>query len=137
VLNLLVNQQNGLHGEPTVLVVDDEELMREVTCMMIEDNGGHTLTAVDGADAIEVFRNNQENISAILMDFSMPRMNGYEAYVQIRKISDAIKVVMISGLNITEEVRTLQGRGDVMFLAKPFGEDELLNVINEVLAPEE
>jgi DNA-binding response OmpR family regulator len=68
------------------------------------------------------------------MDFSMPEMNGYEAYLEIRKLSDSVEFVMVSGLQVTPEVGELCDSGEVAFLSKPFHEEELIAVINERLA---
>ena len=123
-----------LEGNPTILIVDDEELMREVASIMIEENGGSVLTAVDGLDAVEVFAENKEKISAIFMDISMPRMNGYESYIEIRKLSPTVPVLIVSGLKMMPEVQKLQANNEVDFLSKPFHEVELIKALNKVLA---
>lgn len=119
-----------LDGNPTVLIVDDEELMREVTSIMIEENGGKVLTAVDGLDAVEVFAENRGKIDCIFMDVSMPRMNGYEAFLEIKKIDPDIPVLVVSGLRMMPEVEELQKSGQIDFLSKPFHEVELIKALN-------
>lgn len=126
------NNDQELIGSPTVLIVDDEELMREVTSIMIEDNGGQVVTAFDGQNAVDVFQEKGETIDVICLDFSMPRLNGYEAYLKIRELSSDVGFVMVSGLQVTPEVQALREKGDVLFLAKPFHEVELLEAINTV-----
>lgn len=121
-----------LERSPTILVVDDEELMREVVSIMIEENGGKVVTAVDGIDALEVFAENKGSISAIFMDVSMPRMNGYEAYLEIRKLDAEIPVLIVSGLNMTPEVEKLYKGGEVEFLSKPFHEVELIKALKKI-----
>ncbi|MDC0358465.1 response regulator [Oligoflexia bacterium] len=121
-----------LEGNPKILIVDDEELMREVTSIMIEDRGGEVFTACDGMEAVEVFGKHKDEISCICMDFSMPRMNGYEAYQEIVKIKPAVHFIMISGLSITPEVEDLRKQGAITFLAKPFNETTLIKTINAV-----
>lgn len=125
-----------LHSTPTVLVVDDEELMREVVSMMIEDNGGTVYGAVDGVDALKVFDEHADEITMVLLDFSMPRMNGFEACSELMKRNPSLKFIMISGLAITPEVETLQKQGKVIFMSKPFHESELIKVMNELLETE-
>ncbi len=115
-----------LSGAGTILVMDDEELMREVTKIMIEDNGAAVVTGVDGHDGVEVFLRNRDNINIVVTDFSMPRMNGYQAYCEIKKIKPTVAFVVISGLKITSDVEVLRKRGDVEFLGKPFQEAELI-----------
>ncbi|RMG42113.1 MAG: response regulator, partial [Candidatus Dadabacteria bacterium] len=114
-----------LEGNPTILVVDDEELMREVTTIMIEENGGESIVAIDGLDAVEKFAENVDEIDCVLMDFSMPQMNGYEAYLEIKKIKPDVGVVMVSGLKMIPEVVELKNKGEIEFISKPFHEVEL------------
>ena len=121
-----------LDGNPTVLIVDDEELMREVTSIMVEENGGKVLTAVDGLDAVEVFAENKDRIDCIFMDVSMPRMNGYEAFLEIKKLAPEVLILVVSGLHMTPEVAELQKTGQIDFLSKPFHEVELIKAINNL-----
>lgn len=117
----------------TVLIVDDEELIREVTAIMVEENGGTALTATDGIDGIEVFAENQDKIDVIFLDFSMPRLNGYETYLQIKELKPSAKFIMSSGLTITPEVERLKNEGIVLFLNKPFHETEFMRAIKTLI----
>lgn len=126
--------QMKLDGNPTILIVDDEELMREVTSIMVEENGGKVLTAIDGLDAVETFAENRDQIAAIFLDVSMPRMNGYEAYLEIRKIAPEIPILVVSGLKMTPEIQELQQKGEVNFLSKPFHEVELIKALRNTMA---
>lgn len=130
----MAEQDIKLVGSPTVLIVDDEELMREVTSIMIEDHGGKVFTANDGSEAVEVFSKNQAEIDCVCMDFSMPNMNGYEAYTEIVKIKPDAKIIMISGLAITSEVEELRQQKKITFLPKPFNELTLIKLINSLIA---
>ena len=123
------NTSVGFSGNPTVLVVDDEELMREVVSIMIEENGGKVLAASDGQEAVEVFEKHVDEIDYVCMDFSMPRMNGYEAFVEMRRLKPDIGVVIVSGLSVTPEVDELRQSKAVEFLSKPFHESELMKVM--------
>ncbi len=108
-----------------VLVVDDEELMREVISMTVEDNGGRVYAAANGRDALRLVEEHQE-IDLIFMDFSMPGMNGYETYLAMKEKKDALDVVFFSGLAVTPEVGELADKKEVEFVAKPFKAVELL-----------
>ncbi len=121
-----------LDGNPTVLVVDDEELMREVSSIMIQENGGKVIAAVDGLDAVERYAENKDKIDFVFMDFSMPRMNGYEACMEIRKINPAAKIVIVSGLKMLPEIEKMFRAGEIEFLSKPFHEVELLKAFKRL-----
>ena len=122
-----------LAGSPKVLVVDDEELMREVVAIMVEENGGQVLEAINGLDAVEKFKEHVNSVDCIIMDFSMPEMNGYEAYCEIRKLSDSVPFVMVSGLQVTPEIGELEKENQIAFLSKPFHEEDLIAVLQERL----
>jgi len=114
----------------TVLIVDDEELMREVAAIMVEDHGGAVLTAVDGVDAVEVFEQNLSAVSCIVMDFSMPRMNGYEAALEIRKKNSDVPIIIVSGLAVTPEIENMVKKGELEYMSKPFHEQSLIEAIS-------
>jgi two-component system cell cycle sensor histidine kinase/response regulator CckA len=118
----------------TILVVDDEELIREVASMMIEEEGGTALIAKDGIEAIEVFKRNFAKISCVLMDFSMPEMNGYDAYLAMSKIDPKVQVVLVSGLKVVPEVDKLRQSGKIAFINKPFKQADVVTAIRSRLA---
>jgi len=120
---------SALKGAPIILVVEDEALMREVVTIMLEENGFKVLTAGDGIEGLEVFRKNQAEIEYVLMDFSLPVMDGYQAVLEIRKLKPEVGILMVSGLDIAPEVAELYRKGEVEFLAKPFCEVELINAL--------
>ena len=122
----------GLRNRPTVLVADDEELMLEVVSIMIEENGGKVLTAADGQTAVDLFRDNSNIIDLVVLDFSMPKLNGFEVLNEIRKLKPSVGVILVSGLKMTPEVELLVRRREVEFLGKPFREAELLHVLNKL-----
>ena len=108
--------------------------MRDVTAMMIEDVGGVPVVAADGAAAIEIFRREPAAVDCLVLDFSMPGMDGYELLMALRGIRPALPAVMISGLGSTREVSTLVMSGKLRFLSKPFRQDELVTAIEKQLS---
>ncbi len=128
-----MTEASRLSGQPRILVVDDEDLMREVVSIMIEENGGSVIEAVNGRDAVEKFKDQGDEVDCVFLDFSMPEMNGYEAYCAIRAINSQVPVIMVSGLGVTPEVANLQNSGEIKFMSKPFHESELIAVLNDSL----
>ncbi|MCI5065850.1 response regulator [bacterium] len=121
------NALTELPGNPLILYIDDEALLREVASMMIEDYGGRCIAAVDGNDAIEKFAEHADEIDFVYVDYSMPELNGYETIVELRKIRADVPICVVSGLDITPEVEELHRKGEVGFLSKPFREVDLLS----------
>ena len=117
-----------------VLVVDDEELMREVTAMMIEDVGGVSSAAANATEALSIFQSNQTAFDCVVLDFSMPGMDGYELLTALRAIRPTLPAVMMSGLGCTREVGALASAGEVTFVSKPFQQAQLVLAIQAQLA---
>lgn len=109
-----------LHGSGTILVVDDEPLLRKTARKVLEQWGYSVLLAENGREAVEVFRHGAADIAAVLMDMTMPVMGGEEAFHLIRKIRGDIPVVFTSGY--TERAAREQfGRETLAgFIQKPY-----------------
>src|SRR5262249_44398454 len=119
-----------LNGTPCILVVDDEELIREVASMMVEEEGGKVIVASNGKQALELFQQHKDAIDCVFSDFSMPAMNGYEMYVELDKLKSGVPFVLVSGLKTVPEVEELRRAGRIEFLSKPFHQVELVKAIN-------
>jgi CheY-like chemotaxis protein len=123
-------------GSGLVLVVDDEEAMRSVVATGLDRAGFGTLQARDGQEALQVFQQYREEIRLILMDLTMPTMDGEEAYRELRRQGATIPVILSSGFNEAEALRRFAGLGLAGFLQKPFSLGTLLEMMRTVL-PEE
>lgn len=109
----------------TVLVIDDEDTVRETASMMLEDMGFDTLTAVDGEDGVNVYRAHQSKIVAVLLDMTMPKMDGKTCFRELRRINENVKVVLSSGYNEQEATSLFTGKGLAGFIQKPYSPDFL------------
>ncbi len=116
----------------TVLIIDDEEPVREVTAHMFTLFGMKALTACDGVEGLEIFRQHQADITFILLDLTMPRMNGEETLRDIRALSTDVPVILISGYNRTTLTSPLASSTTVAFLQKPFTIATLIDQIDAV-----
>lgn len=112
-----------------ILIVDDEELLVEMTSMLLEQNGAQVLTACSGKAGVEVFKANQDKIDSLLVDFSMSDLNGYEVFKAVKALKPSLKVVMASGLRSIPEVEQLRKSGEIGFISKPFFESDLLRAL--------
>ena len=117
----------------TVLVVDDEEFVRNMVLMRLEVLGYDTLLAVDGADGVHLFRERFNDIDLVLLDFAMPRMNGVEAFGELIRIKPDVKVILSSGY--TEDVvsKSFPGPKPVGFLNKPYKLEALKAELDRLL----
>ncbi|MDX8398345.1 MAG: PAS domain S-box protein [Mariprofundaceae bacterium] len=116
----------------SVLIIDDEETIREVATAMLEDIGYQTRTAVDGLDGLECYRKYQHEISFVIMDMTMPRMNGEECFRALRQLNPAVKVMLSSGYNEQEATSRFSGKGLAGFIQKTYTPQDLAQKISEI-----
>jgi nitrogen-specific signal transduction histidine kinase/CheY-like chemotaxis protein len=116
-----------------VLVVEDEEALREVTKRILTRNGYRVLTAADGQEAVEIARSYQGDIHLLVTDVIMPKMLGKEVAEEVERIVPGIKVLFMSGY--ARPVLASQGtlEPSVTLLEKPFSEPELIDKVTQVL----
>lgn len=114
-----------------VLFVDDEEPIRETAKVSLEAHNYQVIVASDGIEAIALYAERQDEISAVLMDMMMPTMDGKTAIRTLRKINPDVKIIGLSGLVSNEQVaETLDLKN---FLAKPYTNQELLNALYSLI----
>ena len=121
------------NGSETVLLVEDEAVVRELVTSMLEMQGYAVAAAANGSQALEAFNNRDESIDLLLTDVIMPDMNGKELYNKISATCPALKVIYMSGY--TENVIAYHGvlNPDVNFIQKPFSMNDLNAKIQQVL----
>jgi CheY-like chemotaxis protein len=121
-------------AQGTVLVVDDEEMVRNIAATLLAEAGYRVLTAVDGVQAVDVVNREGEAIDAILMDLTMPRMDGIEALQVLRRQGSNVPVLLSSGYTEQDVERRINGDRFDAFVQKPYTRDSLLASLAEVIA---
>ena len=119
-----------------VLVVDDEAAIREMIQASLQANGFRVITAIHGADAIEVCSRSEEEISVVLMDMMMPVMGGSTAMRMLRRQKPKLKIIGMSGLMQNEKFQEQFAGKNIDFLAKPFSGDKLLETLRKTVGPQ-
>ena len=120
----------------TILVVDDQDAVREVCQKILEYFGLTVLTAVDGLDAVEVFRQRSAEIDGIVLDLMMPRMDGLAAFQELRRIKPGVRVILSSGYEEQEATARFTGAGLAGFVHKPYTLQTLRAAVEHMLASE-
>ena len=120
------------HGE-LVLVVDDEEAIRQITKGTLETFGYRVLTAGDGTEAVALYAQNREEVAVVLTDMMMPFMDGPATIRALQKMNPQVRVVAASGLGGSEKAAEATALGVRMFLPKPYTAEKLLNALADVL----
>lgn len=124
-------------GEGAVLIADDEEPIRKVGASMLNAMGFETVLAADGREAVTAFRADPKKFSFVLLDLTMPQMDGEQAFTEMRLIKPDVRVILMSGFNRQESVARFTGRGLANFLQKPFDLNGLRDAVRTVVDSDE
>ena len=120
-------------GTGTVLIVDDEETVRTVAGRMLERLGFSVVLAHDGRDGMDKFRGDPGRFTLVLLDLTMPHLDGEETFRQMRMLNPGVRVILTSGFNQQDAVNRFTGKGLAGFIQKPFELHSLIQVIRSVL----
>ncbi|MDD5169803.1 MAG: response regulator [Syntrophales bacterium] len=120
-------------GHETILVIDDEKIVTEVTGQMLKGLGYDVLSAETGPEAIELFKLETDKIGVVILDMIMPGMGGGEVFDKLKAIDPDVKVILSSGYSINGHAEAIMARGVRAFLQKPFSLKELSVRVRGVL----
>jgi CheY-like chemotaxis protein len=120
-------------GQETILLVDDENIIVEVTQEILEELGYRVLIARNGEEAVEIYGRDKGKIDLVILDMIMPGIGGGEVYDRLKEMNPGVKVILSSGYSINGEAMDILDRGVRVFLQKPFTATELSGRIREVL----
>jgi PAS domain S-box-containing protein len=122
-------------GNGVVLVVDDEEMVRNLARRTIEKAGFSVLTASNGEEAVHLYLQHQQEIVVVLLDLTMPKMNGEETFRELRRISPEVRVILSSGFSEEGATERFSGLGLAGFIQKPYQIDALIAKLKEACRP--
>jgi len=121
------------HGE-TILVVDDEKTLQDLLRPTLEKKNFKVLTAYDGNEAINIYKENRDKIDIVLLDMLMPKLSGLSTIPELRQINPHIKIIGMTGSmleNLSSEMSAVMQ--ELPFLQKPFNSEDVALMVNEVL----
>jgi signal transduction histidine kinase/CheY-like chemotaxis protein len=125
---------DALSGQGTILVVDDEAMVRNVAKNSLERYGYRVLLAEDGREAVEIFTGDPRAVSLVLLDMAMPGMDGAETLKRLRAVRAEVSVIASSGYSEMEAAEKF-GEGLAGFLQKPYAAKQLAAKVLSVLRP--
>ncbi len=126
-------------GEPergVVLVVDDEASVRRLAVEALNYAGLDTLEAADGLEALALFEDPELHVDAVVLDMTMPNLNGEETFRRLRRLRPSLPVLLSSGYNEQEATSRFTGKGLAGFLQKPYRAQDLIEHVKRALASE-
>jgi len=117
----------------TILLVDDQDIILDVTAQMLKQFGYDLLIARSGIEAIDVYQAHQAQIDLVILDMVMPDMNGGQTYDHLQAIDPDIRVLLSSGYSLDDQASAILDRGCNGFIQKPFDLNGLSQKIRDVL----
>ncbi len=120
-------------GTETVLVVDDEEIIRNLGRTVLQQSGYTVLTAKDGKEALNIWKSKQDRIDLIILDLSMPHLAGHEVLKQLHENSPDLKVIVSSGYSQKNQDELTSHAAVAAYLPKPYRPADLARKVREVL----
>ncbi len=120
-------------GTETVLLVDDEDDIRDLGATLINNFGYKVITANDGKEALEIYQREGESISVIILDLIMPVMDGRQCLTEILRVNPNAKVIIASGYSESGLANGVMEAGAKGFVQKPYNMRQLLTTIREIL----
>ncbi len=116
-----------------VMIVDDEEFVSLIAQRLLTDDGYRVITARDGFQAIEMYRKLRDQIALILLDFTMPVMDGADVFAELQEINPKVPVVLSSGFAEQGRLQSMLSRGLRGFIPKPYTHNKLLSQVRSIL----
>ncbi|MEQ8225421.1 MAG: response regulator [Candidatus Eremiobacterota bacterium] len=130
--SVLPEYNNIIHYTGKVLVVDDDEFICHVAKIMLERIGFKVLIARNGCEAVKLFQKYHEDITVVLLDITMPEMNGTDAFLELRRIRHDVKVILSTGY-YNDSSNFIKEDEYMAFLEKPYQMEELTDVLQKLI----
>lgn len=127
------DKKSAMGSGETILVVDDEADLRELTSEALESFGYCPVVAAGGQEALDIYRIRQESIGLILLDLNMPGMSGRRCLEELLRVNPEVKVLIVSGYTVDNQEEKMLSAGAVGFLAKPYQMGQLLGMVRDIL----
>ncbi len=124
-------EEQNRHHPGTVLLVDDEQIIVEVGEQMLKSLGFRVLTARGGPEALQLYARHRDEIDLVVLDLSMPGMDGGETFDRLRRADPDIRILLSSGYGIDGDAEELLSRGCRAFIQKPFRLSDLATAVEE------
>ncbi len=117
----------------TVLVIDDEYIIRDVACELLAILGFKVLTASDGNEGVRVFSEYSHDIRFVILDMIMPGMTGLETFFRLKEIKEDVKVLLSSGFRNDDRIAKAIEMGVQGFLQKPYSMEQFSEAVNKLM----
>lgn len=123
----------NIQGHHTVLVVEDERLMRRLLERILSRYDTSVLLAADGQEALDIYRDHKGEISVVLLDLGLPKISGWEVFNHLKQDNPDVRVVVASGYMEPDVKSKLHDAGVEHFIEKPYRLDQLMETLHGVI----
>lgn len=127
------NTKLSLSGEGTILIIDDEEIMRITASEILKECGFNVICTSGGQEAVDIYREQNEIIRAVVLDMAMPGLNGKETYLLLKEINTDVIVLLASGFKLDKRVNEVLELGVKGFIQKPYSFESLYHSLSNIL----
>jgi PAS domain S-box-containing protein len=127
------SEKNVVGEGQTILFVDDEAHQLRLMQIHLQRSGYKVLTASDGAEAVEVHRRHQDEIAVVVLDFGLPKLNGWEAFRKMKEVDPSVKAIFATGFMATQLESELAKQELSSVIMKPYQLDDVLEKIADAL----
>ena len=127
------NDPSAWSGSGCVLIVDDEESVREMLVAAMDLMGFTVLTASDGREGVEVFRRECDRIQLVILDMTMPHLNGEQAFLEMRRIRPGVPTILCSGYDEQTVASDFVDKGLAIFIQKPCPYQQFMDAVRRAL----
>ena len=128
-----IPEEDLLKGRETVLLIDDEEMILDVSAKMLEELGYKVITATGGREGLLAYEQNKDRIDLVILDMIMPEFGGREVFDTMIRINPSVRVLLSSGYSLDSQAKEIMQRGCKGFIQKPFTMTALSKKIREIL----
>ena len=130
--NTTEESQKNWKGSGTVLFVDDEDTLRFLGSDMLTKLGYDVITASDGVEALDIYKKRKDDIDLIVLDLTMPNMDGSQAFSEIRNINEDIKVIIASGYSYNDITVRFSGKNLAGIIEKPYSMKKMRQILKNI-----
>jgi two-component system cell cycle sensor histidine kinase/response regulator CckA len=120
-------------GHESILIIDDEEVIRQVTGEILTSNGYRVQLAADGEEGVAMYTSCEPRSDLVILDMVMPRLGGRETLLKLKEINPAVKVLFSTGYSQNEKVNEIIALGVSGFIQKPYQVNGLLSKVRDIL----
>ena len=125
-----------IKGSGSILVIDDEPVMRTTALAILENIGYKVVSAENGRKGLDLFQEDPEAFDLIILDMIMPEMGGYECFQSMQKLDPEVKVILSSGFAREDSVEEMKKRGLCGFVRKPYRAAALSRIVHDAITCE-